>query len=181
MSAEESQKLFEQHVKSPELRMHCKEVSTIMTFLAREFNEDAEKWEMIGLLHDLDFDFEKSPSEHGKKTAEILKEKGYSEDVIHAILSHNEENLAAKRESRLDYALSAADNVSGLIYAYALMRKTIDGMEVSGLKKKIKDKKFAANVNRNNILDIEKAGMALDKFLDISIKAMSSIAKDVGL
>jgi len=181
MNLEESTALFERYVKSTELKMHCREVSVIMSFIAREFGEDAEKWRITGLLHDLDFDFEKNPVEHGKKTAAILTENGYPNDIVHAILSHNEENLVAKRETRMDFALSAADNISGLIYAYALMRKSIASMEVSGLKKKMKDKAFAAKVDRNMIIDVEKAGITLDRFIEISIKAMHSIAAEIGL
>ncbi|MDP2749414.1 MAG: HD domain-containing protein [Nanoarchaeota archaeon] len=172
--------LFEEHVKSNEIRMHCLEVGTIMRFLAREFNEDEEKWYTIGLLHDLDFETEKDLKTHGLKTAEILRKEGYDEALINSILSHNEGGLGVKRESKLDYALSAADNISGLIYSYGLMRKGLEGMEVSGLKKKFKAPAFAAAVRRDLIADIEKTGMTFDKFFEISIKAMQSIAKEIG-
>ncbi len=172
--------LFEQYVKSPEIRMHCIEVAAIMRFLAREFNEDEEKWHTIGLLHDLDFDFEKDLLKHGLKTAEILRQEGYPENTIHAILSHNEGGLGVKRESNADFCLSAADNVSGLIYSYGLMKKTLEGMEVSGLKKKYKAKAFAAAVRRDLIAGIEKTGMTMDKFFEVSIKAMQSISKEIG-
>lgn len=173
------EKLFQEYVESKELRMHCLEVSEIMRFLAREFNEDEVKWADIGLLHDLDFETEKDLASHGKKTAEILRAEGYPEDAIRTILSHNEEGTGIKREAKIDFCLSAADNISGLIYAYGLMRKGLDGMEVSGLKKKMKDKRFAEAIRRDLILDIEKAGMLLDKFLEISISAMQSINKTI--
>ncbi len=172
--------LFEEHVKSQELKNHCREVSAIMRFLAREFGEDEEEWAAIGLLHDLDFETEKDLSTHGRKTADILKAECYDEGFVRAVLSHNEGGLGVKRESRLEYSLSAADNISGLIYAYALMRNGLEGMEVRGLKKKIKDKAFAAAVRRDLIMDIEKAGIPLEKFLEVSIKAMQSIAKEIG-
>jgi predicted hydrolase (HD superfamily) len=89
--------------------------------------------------------------------------------------------MGVKRESKLEYCLSAADNISGLIYAYALMRKGLIGMEAKGLKKKIKDKAFAAAVRRDLILDIEKTGLPIDKFLEISIVAMQGIAGEIGL
>jgi len=180
MSIEKAKLLFEKYVTSSELKLHCKEVSTIMKFLAKDFGEDAEKWEICGLLHDLDFDFEKRPAEHGKKTAEILKQNGYPADIVYAILSHNEDNLGVKRKSKMDFALSAADNVSGLIYAYALLRKSIEGIEPAKIRKRMKEKAFAAAVSREKISDIEKAGISLDKFIEVSIKAMQSIAKEIG-
>ena len=169
-----------EHIKSRELSCHCIEVSAIMRALAKELGEDEEKWAALGLLHDLDFETEKDIRTHGRKTAEILSNEGYDDGFIRAMLSHNEEGMGVRRESRIDYCLSSADNISGLIYAYALMKKGLGGMEVKGLKKKIKDKAFAAAVRRDLILDIEKAGVPLDKFLEISIKAMQSIAKEIG-
>ncbi|MBM3303499.1 MAG: HD domain-containing protein [Candidatus Aenigmarchaeota archaeon] len=175
-----SRELFMEHIRTRELSCHCIEVSAIMRALARELGEDEERWASLGLLHDLDFETEKDLATHGKRTADILKAEGYDEAFIRSMLSHNEEGMGVRRESRIDYCLSAADNISGLIYAYALMRKGLDGMEVKGLKKRIKEKSFAAAIRRDLILDIEKAGVPLDKFLEISIRAMQGIAKDIG-
>ncbi|VVB81125.1 Uncharacterised protein [uncultured archaeon] len=131
----------------------------------------------------MDFEEIKDLQIHGRKTVEILRQEGFSEDVIHAIASHNEEGTGVKRETKMDFALSAADNVSGLIYAYALMRKDkgyLEGMETSGLKKRIKDKRFAANCNRDKINDIEKV-LPMDKFLETAIRAMQKIKDEIGL
>lgn len=171
--------LFNSYVKSGDIKKHCLEVSTIMRFLARELGEDEEKWAAAGLMHDLDCEITPDIKEQGRKAAEIAKENGFDEDICHAILAHNEENLGVKRESKFDYILSAADNISGLIYSYGLMRKSLDGMDVSGLKKKFKNKAFAASVRRDLIQDAEKF-IPLDKFLEISIKAMQSISKEIG-
>lgn len=178
---EKAKQLFQEHVKSENLKMHCIEVEAIMKEIAKTEGEDEEKWAAVGLLHDLDFDDEnyKSLEKHTQKTIEILKNEGFDEEIIHAVASHNEEGTKIKRENKFDYALAAADNISGLIYAYALMRKSLEGMEVSGLKKKMKDKTFAAAVRRDLIKDIEKV-MPLDKFLEISIKAMQSIKDKIG-
>jgi len=181
---DKTNELFNDYIKSDNLKMHCKEVSVIMIFLARELDEDEEEWAATGLLHDLDFeglDWE-NPEDmktHGKITAQRLTQADYPQNIIHAILSHNEENTGIKRENKFDYCLAAADNVSGLIYAYALMRHGLKEMEVKGLKKKMKDKRFAAAVRRNLIRDVEKY-IPLDKFLEISIKAMQSIAVELG-
>ena len=139
MNIEEARKLFNEYVKSDKVKVHCREVEVIMKALAKELNEDEEKWAIAGLLHDMDCDIEPGNKKQGRKAVEILKEKtDCPEDVCHAILAHNEENLGVKRESKFDYALSSADNISGLIYAYALMRKTIEGMDVKGLKKRLR-------------------------------------------
>lgn len=182
MNFEEANQLLKEYVHKPEIIMHCLEVSTIMRFLARELGEDEEKWAIAGLLHDLDYELFSNLEEHAQKTAEILKQKGkeFDEEIIHAILSHNEEHTKIKRESNFDYALASSDNVSGMIFAYGLMRKSLEGMETKSLKKKMKEKSFASTVRRDLIYDIEKAGITLDKFLEIAIKAMQSIAGEIG-
>ena len=182
MDLEEARRLFDEYVKSEKVRLHCREVEEVMRGLAHELGEDEEKWAIAGLMHDMDCDIEPDIKNQARKAVEILKEKtDCPEDVCQAILSHNEENLGIKRESKMDYALSAADNVSGMIYAYALMRGSIEGMKPKGVKKKLKDKGFAANVRRELIYDIEKAGMELSRFLEISIKALQGIKQELGL
>ena len=180
MKIEEARELLNKYTKTDEVKLHCREVEAIMKALAKELGEDEEKWAIAGLVHDMDCDIAEL-KEQGRKVVEILKERtDCQEDILHAILSHNEENLGVKRESKFDYVLSAADNISGMIYAYALMRKSMEGMEVKGLKKKLKDKRFAATVRRELIYDVEKF-MNLDKFLEIAIKAMQEIAGELGI
>jgi putative nucleotidyltransferase with HDIG domain len=181
---DKTKELFEDHINKKELRNHCLEVEIIMRFLAKELEEDEEKWAMTGKLHDLDFENldMNNPEDmkvHGKITADKLNKADYPQDMIHAVLAHNEENTGVKRENKFDYCLCAADNISGLIYAYGLMRGGLDDMKVKGLKKKMKDKTFAAAVRRDLILDIEKV-MDFDKFLEVSIKAMQSISEEIG-
>jgi predicted hydrolase (HD superfamily) len=184
---DKSEELFDDYVKKPELKSHCLEVSSIMRALSREFTKDEgddpkvkeEKWAMTGLLHDLDYEQYPDLNTHGKVTIQRLKPLGYHDDMMHAILSHNE-GTGVPRENILDYSLSACDNIAGLIYAYGLMRGKLEGMEVKGLKKKFNDKTFAAAIRRDLIQDIEKAGVPLDKFFEIAITAMQSIAKKIG-
>ena len=188
---DKTQELFEDYVKTNTLKMHCLEVSAIMRSIAKELikqgkispgmnpNEKEEEWATTGLLHDLDFEEYPDLNEHAKITAQRLKPLGYHDNMIHAILSHNEQGTSVKRETDMDYCLSAVDNVSGLIYAYALMRRGLKDMKIKGLKKKMKDKAFAAAVRRDLIYDIEKI-IPLDDFLEISIKAMQSIAEKIG-
>ena len=179
---EDAQKLLEENVKDEKIKLHCLEVSTIAKAVAKELNEDEEKWKIAGLTHDMDCEMEPDIHKQALKAADIMKKNGFSEDICHAILTHNKENLGVKRESTFDYGLSACDNISGLIYAYALMRnKEVTGMTASKLKKKLKNKDFAAAVRRNLIYDINKTGLELDKFLEIAIQAMVSIAPEIGL
>lgn len=181
MNFQDSQKLLKEYVHKPEIILHCLEVSTIMRFLARDLGEDEEKWAIAGLLHDLDYESFSSLEEHARKGTEIIKqkEKDFDGEIIHAILSHNEEHTKVMRESKLDFALAASDNISGMIFAYGLMRKSLEGMEAKSLKKKMKEKSFAATVRRDLIYDIEKF-IPLDKFLEIAIKAMQSISGEMG-
>ena len=182
MNLEESRTLFNEFVTSEKIKLHCREVETVMAHLAEATGEDKEKWAIAGLMHDVDCDVEPDIMNQGRRAVEILKERtDCPEDICQAILAHNEENIGVMRESKLDYALSAADNISGLIFAYALMRKGIEDMKVSGLKKKLKNEGFAASVRRGVIYDIEKAGMELDAFLATSIAAMQSIGDEIGL
>ncbi len=181
---EKSKKLFEKYIKTDNIKLHCFEVEAIMREFAKETGEDEDKWAAAGLLHDLDFEEVKDLETHARKTIEILRGEGFPDAVVHAVASHNEEGTGIKRESKMDFALSAADNISGLIYAYALMRKDkgyLDGMDIIGLKKRLRDKHFAANCNRDKINDIEKTGVLLDRFMEISIKAMQGIAEKIGL
>lgn len=177
---EKSKKLFESTIKTETIRNHCIEVSAILSELAKSLDEDEEKWAAAGLVHDLDYEEVKDLENHARKTVEILQNENFPADLIHAVASHNPVATGVSKETRLDYALSAADNVSGLIYAYGLMKKTLEGIEPSSVRKKMKDKRFAAAVNRDAIGDIEKAGISLDKFLEISIKAMQGIKDKIG-
>ena len=176
---EKSKELYNENVKSKTLKRHCLEVAAIMREMASVLEKDEDEWYYTGLLHDLDYDEIKDPKTHGLKTAEILKKENYPEEMINAILAHNENN-GNKRKTELDYFLSSADNISGLIHAYALMRGGILGMKTKGLKKKMKSKAFAASINRELITDIEKF-MDLNKFIEMSIKGMGKIEKDTTL
>jgi len=166
---------------------HYLESEAVMRELAKTLNEDEEYWAMLGLLHDIDWGITKHDSTlHLTKAPEILKQAGFNDEFIEAVVSHGYGwNCAGlqdkKRTKKIEFALACSETITGLIHAYALMRKGIAGMEVSGLKKKFKDKKFAAAVSREIVLECENLGVPLEKFLEISIKAISSIAKEVNL
>ena len=160
-----------------------------MRKLAQHFGEDEEYWAMIGLLHDVDWSLTKNNwAEHTVKAEEILKEKGFDDKFIQIVQSHGYgyDEIPAfkdkKRTTKIEYALIASETLTGIIYAYALMRGgKISDMEVKGLKKKFKDKRFAANCNRDLVREIEKTGLELSEFFQIAIDAIKSIADQIGL
>jgi predicted hydrolase (HD superfamily) len=145
-----------------------------MRALARHFGEDEDLWGLAGLMHDVDYPLTKdNPEQHGLAAMSILGD-GLPEAALTAIRAHSCEYTGTKPQSRMDYALRAAETVTGLISAAALMRPTgMEGMQVKSLKKKMKDKTFAASVSRERIKECEQAGLDLDAFLGIAIQAMS--------
>jgi putative nucleotidyltransferase with HDIG domain len=167
---------------------HYLESEAIMRKLAEKFGEDAEYWGMLGLLHDVDWALtNKNWQEHLTKAEEILKENGFDDRFIQIVQSHGYGYEAIprfkdkKRTERVEHCLAAAETTTGLIYAYALMRsKKISDMETKGLKKKFKDKTFAANCNREIIREIEPY-MELNEFFSLSIEAMKEIKESIGL
>lgn len=166
---------------------HYLESEVVMRFVARKLGEDENYYAMLGLLHDIDWGITKDDSvTHLTKAPKILSEAGFDEDFIDVIVSHGfgfdcAGLIDKKRTKKIEFALASSETVTGLVHSYALMRKTMEGMEVSGLKKKFKDKKFAAGVNRQIILECENIGIPLDDFLKIAIDAITSIAKEVDL
>ncbi len=168
---------------------HYLETEAIMRALAKKFGEDVEYWGMLGLLHDVDWALTKNDiSNHCIKAIKLLKEKGFSKKFIEDVQSHGYGVDAIpllkdkKRTSRIQHCLAAAETLTGIIHAYALMRgKRISGMEVKGLKKKFKDKSFAANCNRELIKEIELAGLSIEEFFALSIDAIKGIKEQIGL
>ncbi len=188
ISREEALKVIVEHNKDSQDMIHFLESEAIMRELATRLGEDVEYWGMLGLLHDIDWGTTKQYSrEHLTKAPGILKHAGFDDDFIQTVLSHGYGWDCAglkekKRERKIEHALAAAETMTGLIHAYALMRgRKVSSMDVSGLKKKFKDKKFAAGVNRDIILECEKTGISLDEFMQVSIDAIRKIAKEVGL
>jgi len=187
MTNEEALHIWGKYLNTEYLKLHTIESSAIMRKLARHLGKDEDLWGNTGLLHDLDMDLIHGDyHSHGIKTVEILQNEGYEiPDMFHAILSHTEginEN-SPKRDSDFDYILSAAENITGIISAYVAVRpdKKIAGTQASSIVKRLKSKAFAASVNRDFIYDIEKAGLQLNEFIQISIDAMSEISVEIGM
>ncbi len=168
---------------------HYLETEAIMRALAKRFSEDAEYWGMIGLLHDVDWALTRNNcKEHCIKVAEILKAKGFDDVFIENVQSHGYgyDEIPflkdKKRNSRIQHSLVAAETITGIIYAYALLKgKKVSDMESKGLKKRFNDKRFAANCNRELIKEIELAGLPIDEFFALSIEAIKKIKGDIGL
>lgn len=155
---------------------HAATMQSVMKWYAEKlgYGEDADNWGLVGLLHDIDF--EKYPDEHCIKAPELLAEIGASDELIHAVCSHGYEiTVDIKPEHEMERVLFAADELTGLIGAAALMRqsKSVSDMELKSLKKKFKDKKFAAGCSRDIIANgAEMLGWELDKLLDMTLSAM---------
>lgn len=167
----------------PSLLQHALASEAIMRALAQHFGENEELWGLTGLLHDLDYPATaENAARHGLDTAEMLAGQ-LPDEALTAIRAHNAEmNGTAGPASRFDYALRCGETVTGLISAAALMRPTgMEGMEVKSIKKKMKDKAFAASVCRDNIRQCAEAGLELDAFLALSIEAMRVHAAELGL
>lgn len=161
---------------------HALETEAVMRGLARRLGEDEELWSIAGLLHDLDYHETKDiPEEHALRSASMLTGK-LPEAALRAIRAHNGERNGQMPSTRFDYALRCAETVTGLVSAAALVRPTkLDGLGAKSLKKKMKDKAFAAAVNREIIRECEKLGLGLDDFLNDAVASVASIADQVGL
>ncbi len=174
--------LLVSHNPERHLVCHALETEAIMAAMARELGEDEALWGVTGLLHDLDYPMTKGdPSRHGLECAALLADK-LPPEAVTAIAAHNSEHTGVMPATRLDYALRCAESVTGMISAAALIRPTkMEGLAPKSIKKKMKDKAFAAAVRRENIYECDKAGMELDRFLATAIAAMAAIAPEVGL
>ena len=183
MNRVEALTLVREYVKNENLVRHMLSVEAAMRSYAGKFGEDAEKWGTTGLLHDFDWEIHPTLPEHPAAGAPILRERGVPEDIIRAVLSHAD-HTGIPRLTRMEKALYACDEVTGLVTAVALVRpsRSLLDLEASSVKKKWKDKTFAAGANR---LEIEKSaaefGIELWEHVGNVILAMRNIAPELGL
>ncbi|MBI4482679.1 MAG: HDIG domain-containing protein [Acidobacteria bacterium] len=169
--------------KSDSLRKHALSVEAAMRAYARKYGEDEERWAIVGLLHDFDWEVHPTPEEHPLKGAEILRHRGLPEDIIHAICCHAD-YLNLDRNTPMSKAIYAVDELCGFITAVALVRpsKKLAEVEVSSVKKKLKDKAFARNVNREDIYKgVQELGVDLDEHIAFCIEALKPVAPSLGL
>lgn len=175
---EQAYSLLVEYTESRSLLKHALAVEASMRAYARKFGEDPEEWGNVGLLHD--FDYEKHPTAEGHPYVgvEILRQKGFPDRVLRAILAHAD-YTGVRRESTLDRALYACDEVSGFVTAVALVRptKSIFDVDVAGVRKKLKDKAFAKGVNRDDVLrGAEELDVPLDEHIAFVIEALKGAA-----
>jgi putative nucleotidyltransferase with HDIG domain len=182
MIRSEAEALVREYTRNDALLKHMYAVEAAMRAYARKFGEDEETWGITGLLHD--FDYERFPNapDHPLKGSEILKERGYPEDVRNAILGHAT-FTGVPRETRMARTLYACDELCGFITACSLVRPgKISDLEPSSVKKKMKDKAFARNVSREDILQgTEELGIPLDEHIRFVIDAMKGVHEQLGL
>ena len=179
----EALELLKEYNQDVSLIKHALAVESVMRHFAKKFGEDQEKWGIIGLIHDLDY--EKFPEQHCKKTEEILKEHNWPQDYIRAVLSHGWGICTdVEPQSSMEKVLYAIDELTGLIAAAALVRpsKSVLDMEAKSVKKKWKDKSFAAGVDRSIIQKgAEMLGIELDELFTDTIVGMRKVAAEIGL
>jgi len=168
---------------SKSLRKHALAVEAAMRAYASEFGGDEELWGIVGLIHDFDYEQHPTPEEHPMVGARILQERGWPEDIVRAIKSHAQ-YLQVSRDSKLEQALFAVDELTGLIAAVALVRpsKNIRDVKVSSVRKKWRDKRFAAGVSREDIEEgASELGVPLTEHIGVVLRAMQSCAAELGL
>jgi len=180
---EEAYQLLTEYNKSDSLIKHALAVEGVMRYFARKRGEDEEKWGVIGLVHDLDY--EQFPEEHCHKSEEILKEKGWPEEYIRAVVSHGWGLCSeVKPQTELEKVLYAIDELTGLVVTTALVRpsKSIMDVKVKSVRKKWKDKRFAAGVDRSIIeKGAQMLGMELTDLLADTLAGMQEVAEEIGL
>lgn len=175
--------LLKEYTKSESLIKHALAVEEVMRAYAQHFGEDEEKWGIVGLLHDFDYERYPDPQEHAFKGAEILRARGYPDDVARAVMAHSD-HTGTKRVSLLEKSLYAVDEPVGFIIAVALVRpnKKMSEVDVVAVTKKMKDKAFARAVDRDMLIrGAAELGVEFDSHVDFVIKALQRIAARLGL
>lgn len=183
MTRDDDLALLREYTQSDSLIKHMLSVEAAMRAYAEKLSEDVEFWGRVGLLHDFDYERWPDPPDHPLKGAEILRERGYPEDVVYAIKSHADYLQDCPRIHLVDKALYACDELCGFITACALVRPTrLDGLKAKSVRKKMKQPAFAAAVSREDIVrGAEDFGVELNEHIDFCIGAMQGIADQLGL
>ena len=183
MNRDDALAILNKYVKNPNLIKHMLAVEVTMRYYARKYGEDEEKWGIAGLLHDFDWEIHPTMEEHPLAGAPILREHGVPEEIVHAVLSHAN-HTGIPRESLMEKALFACDEITGLITAVALVRpsRALYDLKPKSVKKKWKDKSFAAGANREEMEQgAQELGVELWQHVANVIEAMNSIAESLDL
>ena len=184
MDRDTAMSLLKEHVKNPNLIKHCLASEAVMRALASRLGQDAEKWGLAGLLHDLDVEITNADlSVHGLKTAEMLSSRGIEPEITDAIKMHNEKAHGQKRSTVFQKALAASEVITGLIVATTLVYpdKKLASVKPSSVVKRMKEKSFAASVDRGIIRECEQIGVPLPEFAELAVAAMRGISSELGL
>jgi putative nucleotidyltransferase with HDIG domain len=175
--------LLTEFTQSESLRKHALSVEACMRAYSRKFSGDEQLWGIVGLLHDFDYDQYPSLEDHPYKGCEILKDRGYSEEIRKAIMSHAE-YTGVSRDTPMEKALFACDELAGFITACALIKpgKSLAEVDVKSVRKRMKDKAFARKVNREDIINgAASLGADLDEHIAFCLEALKPIAAELGL
>jgi putative nucleotidyltransferase with HDIG domain len=181
MQREQALSLVKQHLTNKNLIKHCLAVEACMRAMADRLGEDVEKWGLAGILHDLDYELtEKSPERHTEETVKILEQTGVDPDIIRAVRAHAG---MIPCETAMEWVIFAVDPLTGLIIAATLMHpdRKLQSVDLEFVKRRYKEKSFARGARREDIEQITNIGLELDEFIDISLKAMQGIHRDLGL
>ena len=184
MTRDEALALLKEYTQSESLLKHAFAVEAAMRSYATRFAEDVELWGLTGLLHDLDYERWPQPPDHSRQGAVILRQRGVDEEIVGAILSHADWNWAqCPLDGPLRKCLFAVDELCGFITAVAYVRpERLTGMAASSVRKKMKQKSFAAGVKREDIeRGAELVGLPLDEHIQNTINAMQTVARELGL
>jgi putative nucleotidyltransferase with HDIG domain len=184
ISRAEALSLLQEHVKSPNMIKHCLASEAVMRAAARRLGQDEEVWGLTGLLHDLDVELTGGDLKfHGLKTVELLGARGVAPEILDAIKMHNEAAHGLKRSTVFQKALAACEMITGLVTATTLVYpdKKLASVKTSSVVKRMKEKAFAASVDRDIIRECEAAGIPLPEFAELAVVAMRAIAADLGL
>lgn len=183
MTRAQALEILHEFVQSPSLRRHAMQVETCVSAYAEKFNEDREKWSVTAILHDFDFEIHPTLDKHPKDGTRILEQRDVPEDIRRAILSHAD-YTGVTRDSMLEKTLFACDELSGFISATALIKPTrnVADVDVSSVKKRMKDKAFARAVSREDIVNgAKEMGIPLEEHIDFCIHAMQARSSEIGL
>jgi len=183
ISREEAIQLLEENIQTENMRKHCLASEAILRAIARRLGENEDEYGLAGLLHDIDVEITNAdPLTHGPYAENMLKGK-VSDDMLDAIVMHNEMATGLERTSKFQHALAAGETITGLITATTLVYpdKKIASIKTKSVTKRMKEKAFAASVKRENILECEAIGIPIQEFAELSINAMREISDELGL
>ena len=184
ISREQALSRLREYVKHEKTVVHCLASEAVLRALARRLGEDEDRWGLTGLLHDIDVEVTNAdPKVHALKAEELLADFEFDEEMLDAMRMHNDEATGIPRSTRFQHALAAGETITGLIYATTLVYpdKKIEFVKYKSVRKRMKEKAFAASVNRDHIMECEQLGIPLDEFIQISVDAMRGISESIGL